>query len=497
VPSPLIEPTRSLLRYISQLNDAEISEIPDAKMVDTIHKVRDTLRQLFHDDPNGRLLNALVAALASRDGFSAIQGFSDEDTKKGLAGLMAAIQHIRQAVVSPDVRQQVLFAYALGTNARESLWIHTPSIVESRGTVSAEGGHNLSARVTTFEADDAVAAGQVKVDENSDGVVIHFNPSDDGRIGDTVRNAAREDEVSPDQVRANVQSALGTDNRKPVPLETALGFDESIHPDPLRGFEAVHAPDSIRGIGWRSGGKALSSRDAKFLQRIGGKSSRPILVARDSSGVYVISAPPAAPVQSFDLASSTDAFLAVTRDTPDAQLAIHFRGFDDRQAEGFLRNIDAHSEARLSVGSTEEYVSPEKLEEILNGKYDWTRAELKGEPEIIVAADGRSRELRAEISVPAREAEVPGLIVRLKLTISNAIQFTQAMLADLKVQIRDVLLNAKSDDARIVARTLVDELKKDQRFTTVQAQVKHDDRTIFYVKNNDPSKDQQACGFAA
>jgi hypothetical protein len=495
--SPLLGPIRALLQGIAKSSDAEMDDFPDAEMVKTAHKVRDALRELFQNDSDASLQNALVSALSSRDGFPAIDAISDDDTKNGLRGLMVAVQHTRQVFVSPDERQAILVGYALRTGARESPWIHTPSIVESKGTETGEGGHNLSARITTFEADEAVAAGHVTVEENGSARVIHFNPKDDGRIGDTVRDAAREDDVSADQVRAKVEEVLIADNRKPVPLETALGFDESIRPDPLRGFEPAHAPDSIAGIGWRRGGEALSSQDAKFLKRIGGKDSRQVLVARDSTGAYVISAPPAEPIQAFDLASGTDAFLAVTRDTPDARVALHFRGFDDRQVEGFMRNIDAHSEVRVSVGSTEEYVSPEKLEEIFNGKYDWTRAELKEEPQLFVAADGQSREVRTAISVPACEAEAAGLIVRLKLTISNAIQVTHEMLADLTVQIRGVLLNLRGDDARIVARALVDELKKDRRFTSVQGQVQHDDKTVFYVKNHDPFEDQKAISLAA
>jgi hypothetical protein len=220
--------------------------------------------------------------------------------------------------------------------------------------------------------------------------VIHFNPRDDERIGDTVRDAPRDDEISADQVRANVESALGADSRRPRPLGVALGFDDSVRPDPLRGFQRAHAPDSINGIGWNRSGDALSAQDAKFLKRVAGKDFRSVLVARDSNGTYLISAPPAEPVQAFDLASGTDALLTVTRDTPGARLALHFRGFDDRQAEGFMRNIDAHSEVRSVVGSTEESISPERLEEIFYGKYNWTRAELTKDPVVVDAADGKA-----------------------------------------------------------------------------------------------------------
>jgi hypothetical protein len=497
VPSPLIGPTHILMREISGLNDAKFDEIPDPDVAKSAHLAHDGLRSLSQNDPDGSLQNVLAGAIASRDGFPAVDAISDDDTKKLLYGLIHAVQEIGAGIVSSDQRSSIRVVYALTTGARDSRWIHTPSIVESQGTQVAVGGHNLSSRITTFQADDAVAAGHVTVEENSNARVIHFNPGDEGRIGDTVRNAARDDGISADQVRTNVESVLGADTRKPLPLNTALGFDDSVRPDPLRGFERAHAPDSIDGIGWRRGGQPLSSQDATFLKRIGGKSTRPVLVARDSNGTYVISAPPAEPVQAFDLATGTDAFLAVTRDTPNTQLALHFRGLDDRQAEGFMRNIDAHSEVRVSVGSTEEFVSPERLEEIFKGKYDWARAELTENPEVSLAVDGQGREVHAALSVPAHEAAAPSLIVRLKIKISNAVEFTQQMLADISEQIRGVLSSIKGDDARIIARSLVDELKKDHRFESVQAQVQHDQKTIFYVNNNDPFEDQKAISFAA
>jgi len=71
------------------------------------------------------------------------------------------------------------------------------------------------------------------------------------------------------------------------------------------------------------------------------------------------------------------------------------------------------------------------------------------------------------------------------------------MLASLSEEIRVVLLSIKGDDARIVARALVDELKKDRRFSTVQARVEYDQKTVFYVKNHDPFEDAKGIRFAA
>jgi hypothetical protein len=71
------------------------------------------------------------------------------------------------------------------------------------------------------------------------------------------------------------------------------------------------------------------------------------------------------------------------------------------------------------------------------------------------------------------------------------------MMTDLSAQIRAVLSNMKGDDARIVARELVNELKKDQRFSSVRAQVQHDDKTVFYARNDGDRKDEEAIGFAA
>jgi hypothetical protein len=364
------------------------------------------------------------------------------------------------------------------------------------------GGHNLSSRVTVFEADTSLSAGTVSVEDNANNRIIHFNPRDEARIDDAVRNVAREGEATTDQIKAAAETSLHSAEVAPQPIDAALFIDGARKPDPLRGFQSAHAPDSVPGLGWRQNTESLSSKDARLFKKLGGTGTRAVLVARDSNGAYVISAPPASPLQAFDMASGTDAFLALTGDSGDTNVAIHFRGFDERQAEGFLRNVEAHSEIHVIAGSTEEFVSPEELTKILAAKYEWSGAKVVEEPSVAIAEDGTTREIHTDLEVPAKESGRPSLLIRIKITLSSAVDFTAQMLSDLSTYIKGVLDSvlgnlSSADDSRIVARRLIDELKKDRRFADVQAQVEHDSRTIFYVHEGDPFAREQFLRHAA
>jgi hypothetical protein len=482
--SPLIEPIRALVDQLPDSIDGIIDNIADEEIREQLANTRKGLQALRTKDPSGELRDKLVGALATRDGFPEIESLP-KNQKQFLFSLMSDIQEISDLMVSPRLRNGLRLRFASITGARASRWIHTPSIVESQGTADVVGGHNLSSQVTNFLADSSVAHGDVTVEETASGLVVHFNPEDEDTIGTTVRQAARDDQVDADEIRSRIKATLGSEDVKPQAFDAGLGFTDSLHPDPLRGFQNAHAPGSMEGIGWRRGGEAISSKDLKMIQRLGGSDARAVLVARDSHGAYVISAPPAEPIEAYDLASSTDAFVAVTRDSAEGQVSVHFRGFDDRQAEGFVRNVDAHSDVRLKIASTEKDFTPEQLTDILKGKYDWNRAELVKEPEVVVLPDS-TREVHTELSVPSRDAGRPGLIVRVKVTLAHAFEVTQEFLSEFARLLHERFLAAPADqDAQTIAKLLVDDLKKDQRFADVQAQVRHDDKTVFYVEKQE------------
>jgi hypothetical protein len=482
--SPLVEPIRNLLNQLPDLIDANVGRVRNEELRLQFVNTRNDLRRLSDNDPSGELRNKLVQALATRDGFSAIESLP-RSQQQFLFSLMSEIQENSKYMVSPLSRDGLRLRFASIAGARESRWIHTPSIVESRGTAEVEGGHNLSSEVTNFIADSSVAHGDVTVEETVSGREVHFNPEDEETIGTTVRQAARDEQANADEIHSRIKATLGSEDVKPQAYEAGLGFTDSLHPDPLRGFQNAHAPGTIEGIGWRRNGEAISSKDLKMIHRLGGTDARAVLVARDSNGVYLILAPPAEPIEAYDLASSTDAFVAVTFDSPERQVSVHFRGFDDRQAEGFVRNIDAHSEVQLKIASTEKDFTPEQLTDILKGKYDWNRAELVKAPEVVVLPDS-TREVHTELSVPSREAGRPGLIVRVKVTLAHAFELTQEFLNEFAQLLHERFLAAPPDqDAQVIAKLLVDDLKKDQRFADVQAQVRHDNKTVFYVEKQE------------
>jgi len=502
--SPLEVPIRALLDVIAQTSDPDLRVFKD-DYVPQIRDMRDVLRALRKSDTNGSLQGALVSALASRDGMHNIQAIQDEYAQKQMLFLFTQIQRFGPAFLSDYDRSQIRIRYAYVVGRRESRWIHTPSIVESQGKPQMVGGHNLSSTVTEFRADSQIDTGKVLVEDADGKRVIHYNPADDSKVGQTVRVAARDDTKSADEIQANVEHALGSEDTAPVSMNDGLGFDAEIHPETLRGFQTDQAPGPLSDIGWRRSEKTLADSDAKFLHRLGGKKNHVVLVARDSNGTYVIAAPPAAPVQASDLASSFDAVRALTRDTSGEGVHVHLRGFDYRQAEGFMRNLEDHTDLDATIVSTDECVTPEELAAILKNKYDISKAEIVSDPEVVIGADGHPQEIVAEIKIPAKEPGVRAVILRIRATIENILGMSQQALAQFKAKLLVALQNMASqpemarqtEDVGFIAKNLVEELRRDKTFAQVRAEVKHDNKTLFYVHDEKPFVSIQTSDFAA
>jgi hypothetical protein len=500
--SPLRQPIRGLLEDIASVSDETINHAVlngHREEADEVRNLRDDLRRLARMDSNGSLQQILVRALASRDGMKAVYDQDNQEIRETLFSIIGRVQDLGYVFRSPAELDRVRAAYEWQVNSRNSRWIHTPSIVESQGHGSAVGGHNLSSLVTIYQADEDVSAGQVLVKEANGKRVIHYNPADDSKVGETVRAAARDETKTAEEVQANIEHSLGSADTPPVSMRDGLGFDAEIHPETLRGFQTNQAPGPLSDIGWRRSQSTLADSDAKLLHRLGGNKNRTILVARGENGTYVISAPPLAPVQACDLASSTDAFLALTRDSSEGGVSVHFRGFDGRQAEGFLRNLDDHTDLHATIGSTEKDVSPEELTAILNKHYDISKAEIVSDPQVVLAEDGHTREVVTDLKVPARESGVRDLILTIRMKISEMFELTQQRLADISVTIREIVLkmSGQTDDVRDITQGLIAELRKNKTFDDVRAEVKHDNKTLFYVHREKPFEWIQTTDFAA
>jgi hypothetical protein len=499
--SPLLEPIQQLLGSIAEAKDADLPQArsdTDGHLAQEILDFRNNLRKLRRYDKDGSLQLTLASALSSRDGVQAISDITDTDLQKGLFTVMQQAQDVGPYFLDTSTRQLMMLLYRVRSQGPTERWIHTPSIVISQGAESVVGGHNLSSAVTVFQADEGVDAGKVFVEEAEGKRVIHYNPDDDLKMGASVREAARDETKNGDAIRASVEQSLGTSSEHHLNLPASLGINDIIHPDPLRGLEAVHTPGSLPSMGWHTTDAVVPPSDVRLLKKLGGSRSRVVLVANDGKGTYVISAPPAAPVQAFSTPSATDAFVGLTKGSSETMVSVHFRGFDDRQAEGFLRNLESHGSLSPTIASTEEFISTEELGAILDAKYDLSKAEVISPAQLITQDGGKTRQLATDLAIPARESGLSRIIVKIRITLSEAFEASAQMLSDLNSMVRSIVANlSEKDDVQIIAKELIHELRKDRRFASAQAHVQHDNKTIFYVLKKGPFLPTEASTLSA
>jgi hypothetical protein len=180
-----------------------------------------------------------------------------------------------------------------------------------------------------------------------------------------------------------------------------------------------------------------------------------------------------------------DAYLALTRDAREGEVSLHLRGFDDRQAEGFLHNLEPHSDDHTTIVSTEETVSPEEFIAILERKYDITQAKILDEPRVLYE-DGAAH-IEQQIAIPAREAGVKGLILHIRVSLQNMLHVTQEMLAEFSNSLRTALAGLNPDETVAqVTRQLARELRAKQEFRNVRLKVEQQGKTLFWVHKEGP-----------
>lgn len=127
-------------------------------------------------------------------------------------------------------------------------WLHTQTIVVSRGTGStlgATGGHNNGSKVTKFEPNDKVLRGEVK--KSADGT-LQYNPGDVKQLRELVRLAARENTnpMLTDLLKQQLARAPRRTIDESNPAKVLCGERA---PGSARGFEpAGHVPPA-----WGSG----------------------------------------------------------------------------------------------------------------------------------------------------------------------------------------------------------------------------------------------------
>jgi hypothetical protein len=465
----------------------------EVEAIDNLRHVRDALREIAEADPDHELRSTIARAMVDRQALTALASSKDED-KKVLAELayMASEAVEGGFGMDQDARVSIMVRYLLARPV-ERTWIRTPSVVLSTGEKNSVGGHNLYSRVPIYQADSSLSRGRVAVEDIGEQRVIRFNPADEGRIEMTVRGAVRDDKQSAEQVQTAINTNLPKNQLRVQRLETALGFAGEIRPEPLRGLQPVHVRPAL-DMGWAPQNAVLRSSDSRLLTDLAGDRSQSFLVERSANGQILLHSSQGSHVQASDLPSATDGLLQMSGNGGKNSVNIHFRGFNGRQAEGFLRSLKMHSsDERVFVASLEESMSPEELRAFRKGDYKLSEATVD-ESKIVV----EGRDVSAEVSIPHVNSAKPGLLVRIKLRLAEALSNVAEFLGSLHSRLQELVRSfGEERDLRIATAGMFRALKKDSRFKEVQIQVTREGRDVFYSWYYTPVQSQKGECFPA
>ena len=203
---------------------------------------------------------AFAAAALSRDSQSRLINLLLGDKQQAaMDELFKAIYENRDSLscwVDPsDVKRQFSAAQGKGGDR----WMHTQTVVVSCNIgdlLGWDGGHNVDAEVTRFEASRDVLPGEVR--QAPDGT-IQYNPADIGRISELVRLAARE-KTNPDLPSLLKKRWAATPQQSVEGRDTALAIGG-------RGPGDFRIPPGERPAGGEAPRPAASGRPSRWRSR--------------------------------------------------------------------------------------------------------------------------------------------------------------------------------------------------------------------------------------
>jgi hypothetical protein len=185
---------------ISALQAGLESVLQNAQGVDDAMALRETLQGFHNDWGDDGVDNAAAAAVTSTSRDTGDVALPHPTSETGVAAIRDLIPKLvehRQSLNLWADLDSVRRKFSAAQGDGPGPWMHTQTVVVSCALgdlLAAEGGHDVSAEVTPFQADPLVPEGQVR--RMADGA-IRYNPADLERLPDLVRLAARE-KANPD-----------------------------------------------------------------------------------------------------------------------------------------------------------------------------------------------------------------------------------------------------------------------------------------------------------
>ena len=421
-----------------------------------IRKVRDAVKELVAEGNPGEI-DMLVNALADPGVYRSLirKAQSDENDKNArlMIELTSAVAEVRQHLVGFDSPRngEAAVLYEKESERSDETWIRTPTIVVSHAIGQLRfsvGGHNLDSKITELRVDSDLAAGQVRIGEENGTKVVYYSAADQEKAPELVRTAGRFGEKPPEELKTMLSDQLKEIQPTARPLPDVLGFAGEAKPAELRGLQSAHLGSGGEAIGWRPSVTAVSPEDGAVLRAFdprkaaGTQELKPFVITRKVDGSFVVVGGPAQRVEAADLPSAIDAVTSSIRNgSVSGDVNLHFRGFDPRQAKGFVRTADldlAESNVHPKLyASVENSMTPEEMESLARDEFDFSRAET---PRVIDqgVVEGGLQKIDLEVAVPAREAAQPSMLLRIRIFLEQGLQMTSEILTSIHQMLRSI-----------------------------------------------------------
>ena len=469
-PISSIQPlVRNTLDGIASIKDSDLDKMQadikhagdsetDSETLEEVRKVRDVVKELLagaEQDEIDLLVKSLGDPAVYRSLVQKAQKNENDKDAQLMVSLTSAISEVRQHLVGFDSPRNVEAAvlYEKESERDDETWIRTPTIVVSHAIGQLRymvGGHNLDAKITELRIDSDLAAGQVRVGEENGTKVVYYSSVDGEKAPELVRTAGRFGEKTPEELKNMLSEQLKEIQPTARPFQEVLGFVGDAKPAELRGLQSAHLGSGGEETGWRPSATAVSPNDGAVLRAFDPRKAntqelRPFIITRNADGSFVVVGGTAQRVEASDLPSAIDAVTSTLRSgSVSEDVNLHFRGFDPRQAKGFVRSADldlAESNVHPKLyASIETNMTPEEMGSLSRDEFDFSRAE---NPRIVsqgLTEEGLQK-VDLEVSVPAREAARPSLLLRIKILFEQGLQMTSQLLASIQQVVRSVSID--------------------------------------------------------
>ena len=509
-----LEPmARLVLAEITSVSDEDLDRAAarsqtddERKDVEEVRSIRDSLlafKQTADDEQKQTLLAALSDPVVFR---SLLPKAENDPSIRDIVQLTSGIAEVRFIIGGSGAQLNAVAesVYEKDSERKDDTWIKTPTIVISRATGQLKGsvgGHNLSSVVTELRADTQLTAGSVRVAEENGSRVVYYNPADSEKVPEIVRSAGRFEDEDAAKLEGTLDNELKQAQAVERPIRDVLGFNDAFKPADARGMQPAHLGSGGEATGWRPYGNMVPPESRNVVvafeprkgptDRIGA-----VIVTRNQDGTYLVVHGPDQSLRANDLPSAIDATIACVRSDDAEFVNLHFRGFEPRQAKGFVRSaeLDMEPEAAKRISaSIEETLAPEDLERLAKENYDFSRAEVKRVSEVKLTDEGRAVDV--DLDVPARKATRPSLLMRIRIFLDETFQMSKEALTSIVEKFQGIAGDA--NPLLAAKRVLKDVQSLNPGIKRVELRLQHESKDVLLVLRNSPIRGSSEAGLPA